>query len=68
MLTIQSYHLMFHVFLHVSSAEKSHLEAPLEENINQIVPEEGSARTIEDAIAVLRYFDHVISGQQFKAV
>lgn len=35
--------------------EKSHLETPLEENINRIIPEEGSveARTIEDAIAVL---------------
>uniref|UniRef100_A0A671PL70 Coiled-coil domain containing 124 n=1 Tax=Sinocyclocheilus anshuiensis TaxID=1608454 RepID=A0A671PL70_9TELE len=35
--------------------EKSHLEMPLEENVNQIVPEEGTmeARTIEDAIAVL---------------
>lgn len=30
---------------------------PLEENINRIVPEEGTveARTIEDAIAALRY-------------
>ncbi|CAL8309825.1 unnamed protein product [Lota lota] len=35
--------------------EKSHLETPLEENVNRIDPEEGSvaARTIEDAIAVL---------------
>ncbi|XP_022526566.1 coiled-coil domain-containing protein 124 [Astyanax mexicanus] len=33
--------------------EKTHLEEPLEENINRIIPEEGSARTIEDAIAVL---------------
>ncbi|XP_051950284.1 coiled-coil domain-containing protein 124-like [Xyrauchen texanus] len=35
--------------------EKSHLEMPLEENVNRIVPEEGTveARTIEDAIAVL---------------
>ncbi|XP_066500152.1 coiled-coil domain-containing protein 124 [Hoplias malabaricus] len=33
--------------------EKTHLDTPLEENINRIVPEEGSARTIEDAIAVL---------------
>lgn len=35
--------------------EKSHLETPLEENINRVVPEEGTveARTIEDAIAVL---------------
>lgn len=35
--------------------EKSHLETPLEENVNRIIPEEGSveARTIEDAIAVL---------------
>ncbi|KAM9101307.1 coiled-coil domain-containing protein 124-like isoform 1-T1 [Sarcophilus harrisii] len=34
---------------------KSHLEVPLEENVNRRVPEEGSveARTIEDAIAVL---------------
>lgn len=40
------------------SAEKakSHLEVPLEENVNRRVLEEGSveARTIEDAIAVLR--------------
>ncbi|XP_050924170.1 coiled-coil domain-containing protein 124 [Lates calcarifer] len=35
--------------------EKSHLESPLEENVNRIIPEEGTveARTIEDAIAVL---------------
>ncbi|RXN12378.1 coiled-coil domain-containing protein 124 [Labeo rohita] len=35
--------------------DKSHLEMPLEENVNRIVPEEGTveARTIEDAIAVL---------------
>ncbi|XP_054646517.1 coiled-coil domain-containing protein 124 [Dunckerocampus dactyliophorus] len=35
--------------------QKSHLEAPLEENVNRILIEEGSveARTIEDAIAVL---------------
>ncbi|XP_026199344.1 coiled-coil domain-containing protein 124 [Anabas testudineus] len=35
--------------------EKSHLETPLEENVNRIVPDEGTveARTIEDAIAVL---------------
>lgn len=38
--------------------EKSHLEVPLEENVNRIIPEEGTveARTIEDAIAVLRYW------------
>ncbi|XP_023138064.1 coiled-coil domain-containing protein 124 [Amphiprion ocellaris] len=35
--------------------EKSHLETPLEENVNRVIPEEGTveARTIEDAIAVL---------------
>lgn len=35
--------------------EKSHLDTPLEENVNRIIPEEGSveARTIEDAITVL---------------
>lgn len=35
--------------------EMSHLETPLEENVNRIIPEEGSveARTIEDAINVL---------------
>ncbi|XP_051508936.1 coiled-coil domain-containing protein 124-like isoform X1 [Myxocyprinus asiaticus] len=35
--------------------EKSHLEMPLEENVNRIVLEDGTveARTIEDAIAVL---------------
>ncbi|KAL2090329.1 hypothetical protein ACEWY4_015017 [Coilia grayii] len=39
----------------VKEKEKSHLEMPLEENVNRIIPEEGSveARTIEDAIAVL---------------
>ncbi|XP_067270315.1 coiled-coil domain-containing protein 124 [Pseudorasbora parva] len=39
----------------VKEKEKSHLELPLEENVNRIVPEEGEveARTIEDAIAVL---------------
>lgn len=35
--------------------EKSHLETPLVENVNRVIPEEGTveARTIEDAIAVL---------------
>ncbi|KAL1023268.1 hypothetical protein UPYG_G00038490 [Umbra pygmaea] len=35
--------------------EKSHLETPLEENVNRVIPEEGAveARSIEDAIAVL---------------
>lgn len=35
--------------------EKSHLDTPLEENVNRIIPEEGTeeARTIEDAIALL---------------
>ncbi|XP_068175457.1 coiled-coil domain-containing protein 124 [Antennarius striatus] len=39
----------------VNPKEKSHLEIPLEENVNQVVPAEGTveARTIEDAIAVL---------------
>ncbi|XP_055024832.1 coiled-coil domain-containing protein 124 [Misgurnus anguillicaudatus] len=39
----------------VKEKEKTHLDMPLEENINRIVPEEGTveARTIEDAIAVL---------------
>ncbi len=39
--------------------EKTHLDMPLEENVNRIVLEEGTveARTIEDAIAVLRYPD-----------
>ncbi|XP_067824661.1 coiled-coil domain-containing protein 124 [Heptranchias perlo] len=41
----------------------SHLEMPLEENINRIVPDEGEidARTIEDAIAALsteEFVDH----------
>ncbi len=37
--------------------EKTHLDMPLEENVNRIVLEEGTveARNIEDAIAVLRY-------------
>lgn len=36
---------------------KSHLELPLEENLNRRAQEEGSleARTVEDAIAVLRW-------------
>ncbi|XP_071767857.1 coiled-coil domain-containing protein 124 [Centroberyx gerrardi] len=35
--------------------EMSHLETPLEENVNRIIPDEGTveARTIEDAIAVM---------------
>lgn len=35
--------------------EKSHLETDLEENVNRVIPDEGTveARTIEDAIAVL---------------
>jgi len=35
--------------------EPSHLDTPLEENVNRIVPDEGTmeARTIEDAISVL---------------
>uniref|UniRef100_A0A3B4TWF3 Coiled-coil domain containing 124 n=2 Tax=Seriola dumerili TaxID=41447 RepID=A0A3B4TWF3_SERDU len=35
--------------------DKSHLETPLEENVNRVFPEEGTveARTVEDAIAVL---------------
>lgn len=39
----------------VPKQEKSHLDAPLEENVNRIELEEGTveARTIEDAIAVL---------------
>lgn len=39
----------------VKEKDKTHLDMPLEENINRIVPEEGTveARTIEDAIAVL---------------
>lgn len=42
--------------------EKSHLEIPLEENVNRITPDEGTveARTIEDAIAVLRYNSFMI--------
>lgn len=41
----------------IKFTEKNHLETPLEENVNRIIPEEGTeeARTIEDAIAVLRY-------------
>ncbi|XP_017268825.1 coiled-coil domain-containing protein 124 [Kryptolebias marmoratus] len=39
----------------VKEKEKSHLETPLEENINRVIADEGAveARTIEDAIAVL---------------
>ncbi|XP_018601292.1 coiled-coil domain-containing protein 124 [Scleropages formosus] len=39
----------------VKEKEKTHLEKPLEENVNRIVLEEGTveARTIEDAIAAL---------------
>ncbi|XP_062306768.1 coiled-coil domain-containing protein 124 [Osmerus eperlanus] len=41
--------------------EKSHLETPLEENVNRIVFEEGEveARTIEDAISVLSTSEEV---------
>ncbi|XP_011613326.1 coiled-coil domain-containing protein 124 [Takifugu rubripes] len=41
--------------LEIKPKEMSHLEIPLEENINRIVPDEGTveARTIEDAIAAL---------------
>ncbi|XP_022066287.2 coiled-coil domain-containing protein 124 [Acanthochromis polyacanthus] len=41
--------------LQLTPKEKSHLETPLEENVNRVIPEEGTveARTIEDAIAVL---------------
>lgn len=48
---------LFSLICPFKSTEKSHLEMPLEENINRIIPEEGTveARTIEDAIAVLRY-------------
>uniref|UniRef100_A0AAY5L2X5 Coiled-coil domain-containing protein n=1 Tax=Esox lucius TaxID=8010 RepID=A0AAY5L2X5_ESOLU len=37
------------------STEKSHLETPLEENVNRVIPEEGAveARSVEDAIAML---------------
>ncbi|KAM4738749.1 coiled-coil domain-containing protein 124 [Anableps anableps] len=39
----------------IKPKEKSHLETPLEENINRVIAEEGTveARTIEDAISVL---------------
>ncbi|XP_013866243.1 coiled-coil domain-containing protein 124 [Austrofundulus limnaeus] len=39
----------------IQEKEKSHLETPLEENINRVISDEGAveARTIEDAIAVL---------------
>ncbi|XP_037553954.1 coiled-coil domain-containing protein 124 [Nematolebias whitei] len=39
----------------IQEKEKSHLEIPLEENINRVIADEGAveARTIEDAIAVL---------------
>ncbi|XP_005815103.1 coiled-coil domain-containing protein 124 [Xiphophorus maculatus] len=41
--------------LEIKPIEKSHLETPLEENINRVIAEEGSmeARTIEEAISVL---------------
>ncbi|PWA28597.1 hypothetical protein CCH79_00013495, partial [Gambusia affinis] len=41
--------------LEIKPKEKSHLETPLEENINRVIAEEGSmeARTIEEAISVL---------------
>ncbi|XP_007541288.1 coiled-coil domain-containing protein 124 [Poecilia formosa] len=41
--------------LEMKPKEKSHLETPLEENINRVIAEEGSveARTIEEAISVL---------------
>lgn len=47
---------LFHPPTRPAEKAKSHLEVPLEENVNRRVLEEGSmeARTIEDAIAVLR--------------
>lgn len=44
---------------------KSHLELPLEENLNRRAQEEGSleARTVEDAIAVLRWAGPVAVGR-----
>ncbi|XP_008404989.1 coiled-coil domain-containing protein 124 [Poecilia reticulata] len=41
--------------LEMKPKEKSHLDTPLEENINRVIAEEGSveARTIEEAISVL---------------
>lgn len=51
--------LLFLMHAPAPAAEKakSHLEVPLEENLNRRVSEEGSleARTVEDAIAVLRW-------------
>ncbi|XP_061539842.1 coiled-coil domain-containing protein 124 [Phycodurus eques] len=40
---------------HIKPKDKSHLEIPLEENVNRIIKEEGTveARTVEEAIAVL---------------
>ena len=35
-------------------------EAPIHENVNRLVAEEGSARNVEDALAVLRYSTIVI--------
>ncbi|CDQ62610.1 unnamed protein product [Oncorhynchus mykiss] len=48
-------HALFPLRVLLYSYEKSHLETPLEENVNRIIPEEGvvEARTIEDAIAML---------------
>uniref|UniRef100_A0A3Q3JVU3 Coiled-coil domain-containing protein n=1 Tax=Monopterus albus TaxID=43700 RepID=A0A3Q3JVU3_MONAL len=49
----------------LTPTEKSHLETPLEENVNRIIPDEGTveARTIEDAIAVLSY--HLVCFPKF---
>lgn len=49
---------------------KSHLELPLEENLNRRLQEEGSveARTVEDAIAVLRWAGRGVCGGALKFV
>lgn len=43
-------------FFPAAEKEKSHLELPLEENLNRRLPQEGvvEARSVEDAIAALR--------------
>ena len=58
MLCGSSQYIFFTIQIKFRPTEKSHLEIPLEENVNRIILDEGTveARTIEDAIAVLRYY------------
>jgi hypothetical protein len=46
---------IFSVTAQAKEDSKVHHELPLEENVNRLEPEGEEARSVEDAIAVLRY-------------